>query len=134
MIGFGQTMESLEAQIQARVAEFLACKQKLLVMSRSPYASIRDDATGMLGAQKALEEDLSQSLSIIEKMKKGEYSMSDAFFVAQFAVMMERHIREVKSLEQEFSQAGGVMYEPGLEIPDWAWIVGAGAAAYFILR
>ena len=101
MITFGATseIEEIEARIQSRVGEFLSAKKKIMdIVSTTPNAEIRTEASGLLATQKELEEQLPGALATIEKVKADVYSISDVINTGSFAVLMEKQVRDVEDL------------------------------------
>jgi hypothetical protein len=100
LFGLGATpIDDLATQIQARVGEFLAAKQKLTtIVNTTQDLSIKEEATGLLGTQSYLEDQLAVSLNTIQSIKTSSYSISDIIDVGSFYAQMEKQLYDVDDL------------------------------------
>lgn len=89
---------SLEAQIQNRVAEFLALKSKLLQFKYHPDLKTREKADILYQNQLSLEQGLKETLKRIDNVKAGAYTIGDIAAISAFLAAMVTHINEVKKL------------------------------------
>jgi hypothetical protein len=130
-LGYLGQIDYLEAQIQARVADFLTCKKRLMAMKSSSLLTISFKAEGLYGVQLELETQLTDVLDSIKKIKEGAYTFSDITSVAAFAYTMDKHVKDVDSLDEEFKASGGVAEAPKV---NWLLVAGFGIGAFLILR
>ncbi len=100
LFGLGATpIDDLQTQIQARVGEFLAAKQKLTtILNTTQDLSIKEEATGLLGSQSYLEDQLAVALNTIQSIKTDSYAISDIIAVGSFYAQMEKHLYDVNDL------------------------------------
>jgi len=96
-------LDWIKSKIQSRIGEFLLLKEKLLkIKSTSLDLNIQAEAESLLSKQKSLEDDLTKAQKIIEKIELGLYSLSDIAFLGTTYYQMEKHISDVKDLEEKF--------------------------------
>ncbi len=137
MTSFGASeIQVIEAKVQSRVADFLKCKEILINLSQSSNVEIRTEATGLLAQQKKLEDELSNVLKIIERVKSDIYSISDIIQAGSFAALMEKHIRNVEDLQKKAQSLGAEPIKAGLiDSSKLVWILlGFGILAWISRR
>lgn len=137
MIGnnvFGQEFLSpvdiVEGKIRKRVGEFLGLRDKINDMVNSLIFTVKDEAKKLLTKQKMLEVQLDNILDKIDEMKKGSWSFTDIGKVTAFGVILERHIREVNDVYNEFLKTGNI--SPKKSIP-WKWVI-AGVVGFWFIK
>lgn len=131
MLGQASIITSeIQGLIQGRVAAFLALRNQLNEMSRSPVLTISDQANQLLITQTQLETDVPNAIS---QAQTG--STTDILSATVTYGFMEKQIHDVGSLWDDYQGLGSsakASYIPG--IPNWILYVGGGYLAWKIIR
>ncbi len=105
-------IDDIQASIQGRVGEFLTARQKLTtIFNNTQDLSIKEEATGLLGSQSYLEDQLAEANNTIQRVKTDSYSISDIIAVGSFYAQMEKHLYDVNDL---YTRYGGGAQQAGM--------------------
>jgi hypothetical protein len=91
-------VEVISAQIQNRIAQFLALKSTLIGLISHPTVSISSKAKELYTTQTVLEKQLTANLQKIDQMKQGAWNFSDVSILGLFYADMEEQIKDVEEL------------------------------------
>lgn len=103
------SVEQLEAKIQARVAQFLGLKDKLInIRNRTKDPNVSGQADVLYQAQLQAEAGLKDALAALEEIKVNGLSFDRITRVSSGAALMEYQVKKVKALEAQFLREKGV--------------------------
>lgn len=103
MLGQGNLTPTViaEAEIKAKIADFLAAEKKIVKLLNHPRIDIRTEAAGLQMAQSQLQGELTEVLGLVDKWKTGQWDLSEVGKVTSFGVDLARHLNRVKQLQQK---------------------------------
>jgi hypothetical protein len=94
------------SRIQARIGTFLTLKDKIVKIKDTTLdLNVKSEAEGLLQTQKELEDQLSEGLKTIDKIKAGAYSISDIINLGYLYYSIEKQIKDVSELETKWAGA-----------------------------
>ena len=130
------SVNTIEAKIQAKVAQFLGMKDTIITMQNDPKVVTTDKVSlqQLYNEQVSLEGNLQSSLALIEQIKLGNRSAVDLVVditnLSIFAIQMEMHMEEVNDMMSKYEYSVGISVFSGTSIMGFLLIGGVGYLAY----
>lgn len=122
-------IDEVVAKIQARVAIFLLCREKLTKLAKNSDYTIADNAGLMLPEQTKLESDLSAILAEVNTIQStGNWSFSDITNIGTFYYSLERHISGTDDLWKKAGETSTA------STTNWTLWAGIGIIILLLLR
>jgi hypothetical protein len=120
------TIEKTGAEIQTKVAEFLACRGKLVQLKGAGDASLQNEVNTLIKVQDQLEEELSSVLELIRQAKLGQWSNDLVTQAPFFYYKMVQQINDVSRTVKLSQGSSGI----NLSSP---WVLAGGAVLLILL-
>ncbi len=137
---FGQgtfnIIDGLLADLQARVGIFVQAKSKLITIVSSPVLTISDKAKNLYQTQLALESQLADTLTLVNRVTTDVYTASDIVAISGFYIQMEKQISDVDSLYNQYTGTPGAQASTifGIDTKTAMIIGGIGVGLFLITR
>jgi hypothetical protein len=111
MIALGDLnpIDSVRAQLQEQIGNFLQGRARLNRLMNNPSLQIKGQAQGLYAVQISLETRLQNEITPkIQKINSGVWDASDAITLSGFTYLIVKQIGDVGKLEKQ----AGVSYQP----------------------
>ena len=95
--------DQIEAQVKAKVGQFLVAESTLQTLMGSNSPTIAQQAQSLYAEHKVLDKELTENLKIVSGMKSSGFTLSNVsgvMAIGEFAVTMQKHIDAVNQLQQ----------------------------------
>lgn len=129
-LGALSPIESARAAVQAKIADFLAARARLIQLMKSSNLQIQGQANVLYQNQVALENQLYDTvMPKLSAIQSGQWQLSDVALLGGFTTSI---IQQINSVDKLYVQAGGTLPSTGFDITTVA-VIGTGVLALGLL-